>query len=256
MGQVLQADSAATISVTSTTVVTMAASTAQTIGGGQFPTPTLTCTIGTTGAGGLDTGSIAANTLYYLYLVRASGIISLVASINATAPTGFAAYKRIGQASTSATSQWNAAGNNTIQDTGKVGQIVSAMLSEAQFRAVHGTNWILSDGRSVAGSNYALVTGSTTVPDLRGVALRGKNNGRSDGAQNPDGDLTLGTYQGDNFASHTHTAGYNGNGTSGNQAGYASGDLGVVGTMPPTNASGGNETRMRNVTVNHFIKIN
>ena len=269
MGQVIQQDSTAVISVTSTSVITMAASVAQTIGGGQFPTPALTCTIGTSGAGGLDTGSIAANTLYYLYLVRASSVISLVASVNAVSPTGFAAFKRIGRASTGATSLWSAAGNNTTEDTGKVGQILSGMLSEAQFQAVHGSSWILADGRSVAGSNYALITGTTTVPDMRGVALRGKSNGRSDGGQNPDGDLALGTYQGDAMGSHNHSTltGTRNNvfgGTGTNRGLDASGftsniqniDYGTQSFSLGVSTVGSNESRMKNVTVNHFIKIN
>lgn len=255
MGQVLQADSIATISVTSATVITMAATTAQTIGGGQFPTSQLTCTTTVSGAGGLDTGSIAANTLYYLYLVKNFGIISLVASISATSPTGFAAYKRIGRAATNASSQWQAAGNNVSEDTGKVGQVLSAMLSETQFKAIHGSSWVLADGRSVAGSTYAIVTGITTVPDLRSVVLRGKDNGRG---LNPDGDYALGTYQGDMYASHNHTLVYNptGGGGGGGDARMAS--EAVPNTSSTTNilASGGNETRMKNVTVNHFIKIN
>lgn len=279
MGQVLQADSVASISVTSTTVLTMAASAAQTIGGQQFPTAQLTCTTTISGAGGLDTGSIAASTLYYLYLVRASSTISLVASVNATSPTGFAAFKRIGQASTNASSQWQAAGNNTTQDTGKVGQIISAMLSETQFQAIHGNNWILSDGRSVAGSSYALASGNTTVPDLRGMALRGKNNGgsalgtRGDGFQNPDGDLALGTLQDHTFSSHNHGGGNHShtwnsylwyvfsNGALIARTGYDNIGSGQItetmnasGTIIST--QGGNETRMRNVTVNHFIKVN
>lgn len=43
------------------------------------------------------------------------------------------------------------------------------------------------------------------IPDLRGMFLRSKNNGRADGNQNPDGDLALGVVQQDAFKSHTHT---------------------------------------------------
>ena len=266
MGQVLQADAQVVVSVTSATVITMAANVAQTIGGGQFVTPVVTCTTTTSGAGGLDTGSIAINTLYYLYLVRVSGVISLVASINSTSPTGFPAFKRIGQASTNASSQWSAAGNSVTTDTGRIGQIMSAMLSETQWQAIHGNSWILADGRSVAGSNYATVTGSSVAPDLRGLALRGKNNGRSDGNQNPDGDLALGVFQGDTMGSHTHqtnlnTPGNAGGGPLGSSAPTTypsvltgSGELTTFRAL--TSAAGGGETRMRNATVNHFIKIN
>jgi hypothetical protein len=87
---------------------------------------------------------------------------------------------------------------------GFIGDIVTSMLTESQFQAQRNSGWVLMDGRSVGGSKYATVTGSNTLPDARGLALRGKNNGRADGKQNPDGDVVLGTYQADGFGTHTH----------------------------------------------------
>jgi hypothetical protein len=149
------------------------------------------------------------------------------------------------------------------------------MLTEAQFQAQNGTGWVLMDGRNVSGSAYATITGSTTVPDARGMILRGKNNGRSDGSQNPDGDSSLGAYQGDNFGSHRHNYGPDGgtDGTHNRQVVFNSSPTGGSGSSPigfgqafnggggsghwmGIYNSGGNETRMRNITVNHFIKIN
>ena len=40
-----------------------------------------------------------------------------------------------------------------------VGSIVPSLLMEAQFQAVAGNGWVLADGRSVAGSAYAVTTG-------------------------------------------------------------------------------------------------
>jgi hypothetical protein len=57
-----------------------------------------------------------------------------------------------------------------------VGSIVASMLTEAQFQGVNGTDWVLADGRSVAGTTYAVATGENTVPDLRGQFLRGRVN--------------------------------------------------------------------------------
>lgn len=70
--------------------------------------------------------------------------------------------------------------------TAAIGAIQSALLTEAQFQAQFGSGWILADGRSVLGSKYETITGRSSIPDLRGVVLRGKNNGRNDGGQNPD----------------------------------------------------------------------
>lgn len=87
---------------------------------------------------------------------------------------------------------------------GFIGQVVYAHLTEAQFQAQAGAGWILADGRNVAGSAYASITGESTVDDLRGVFVRGKNNGRSDGKQNTYADRALGFYEYDNTGNHIH----------------------------------------------------
>lgn len=156
-----------------------------------------------------------------------------------------------------------------IPSSGTIGEVKASMLTLAQFQAQFGTNWVLANGASASGTAYATITGNTTLPDCRGVGLRGKNNGRADGNQNPDGDLALGTYQGDVMGSHAHstltgtrnniygltgtTRGLDASGFTSNvqniDYGASSGQLGITST-------GGNETRMKNVTVNYFIKVN
>lgn len=155
--------------------------------------------------------------------------------------------------------------------SGSIGQVRQSLLSEAQFQAQNGSGWVLADGRNVAGSKYTTVTGATTVPDCRGVALRGKNNGRADGFQNPDGELALGALQDQATSSHRHRmAGGNGSGavtTHGQPAAQGSAaifsvtglgyyDIAASGGLAFIENTGGNETRGRNVTVNTFIKIN
>ena len=90
----------------SATTVTLAATnngqpTRITIGGQQYKVAsTLTMTTSTSGINGLDTGSIAANTLYYVYAVVSSSVIGLIASVTgpATGPTGFSnRYKLLGR---------------------------------------------------------------------------------------------------------------------------------------------------------------
>lgn len=148
----------------------------------------------------------------------------------------------------------------TKSNQNPVGMIVSSMLTEAQYQALNGTSWILADGRSVAGSSYASVTGNSTVPDLRGQVLRGKNNSRSDGQQDPAGELTLGTQQADQMQGHRHNVGSGLGGSNvsgqpfvGNITNPSSDPIsdGTNGT-PRTGA----ETRVKSVIVNHFIKIN
>lgn len=150
-----------------------------------------------------------------------------------------------------------------------LGSIKESMLTEAQFQAQHGTGWVLMDGRDVTGSAYATLTGNTTLPDARGQFLRGKNNGRSDGQQNPDGDMALGTQTED--AIRNITGNVSGgralsppspagafstyvNNTSGPNNG-GSGELNIVfnaANVVPT----ASDNRPKNLTVNIFIKIN
>jgi len=88
-----------------------------------------------------------------------------------------------------------------------VGTIIYSMLDEGTFQAQIGAGetWVLANGRSLAGQGtaYEHVTHSTVIPNLLGVYVRGKNNGRNDGFQNPDGDLPLGQVTADKFRGHS-----------------------------------------------------
>jgi len=57
-----------------------------------------------------------------------------------------------------------------------VGDIRQSVLTESQFKTALGLGesgkWVLADGRNVAGSRYEAITGSSTVPDLRGGYIR------------------------------------------------------------------------------------
>lgn len=95
--------------IASTTTVTMASSylgksTRITVGGQQLLyTSTTTINFATTGLNALDTGTIAANTLYYIYAVKSTGgVAGLVASTAApaTGPTGYTAWKEIARCRT------------------------------------------------------------------------------------------------------------------------------------------------------------
>lgn len=71
---------------------------------------TASWTVGTA-AGGLDTGAIAINTWYHVYLIERTdtGVVDVLFSTSATAPTMPASYtlfRRIGSMKTDASSQW------------------------------------------------------------------------------------------------------------------------------------------------------
>lgn len=132
-----------------------------------------------------------------------------------------------------------------------VGTIIHSMLSTAQFSSQYGDNWVLADGRSVTGSVYASVTGSSTIPDLRGRFLRGKSHASGN---NPDGDLALGTYSADKLGSHSHTTPGSDNPANASGSTFAFGQA-ASGSLS-TSSTGSNETAPRSITVNIFIRIN
>jgi hypothetical protein len=155
-----------------------------------------------------------------------------------------------------------------------VGSIKRAFLTEAQLQAQLGTVWILADGRStvdgtssgtpISSTTYGTTFGATSVPDMRGLFTRMKDNGAG---INELGDLALGSYQADNVIFHTHSifitlgnsitsvlVGLANTGSSFAQA-LPAGAATVV-TNLVINASVGLETAPKNVTVNNFIKIN
>ena len=156
---------------------------------------------------------------------------------------------------------------NLRNDVSQVGDVIHSMLDETAFQTQRGTGWILMDGRSVTGSEYETLTGDANVPDSRGIVLRGKNNGRSAATGNQDGEVALGTFQADEHKSHTHiqqshvhttrlTVG-GGSDPAGNAAVSANAlpNVGSGSTVAINNNTGGNETRMRNVTVIVFVRI-
>ncbi len=146
-----------------------------------------------------------------------------------------------------------------------IGDVRDSVLSEAQFQALNGSGWVLWDGRSIVGSKLAVLTGWTNLPgDARGTVSRAKNNGRSDGNQDPAGDLAIGTYQNDQMQGHIHNVPSSISSLGsilvadrGSQAGTPD----IPSGSPITDGTNGTprvgpETRSKSTIVNRFIKIN
>lgn len=151
----------------------------------------------------------------------------------------------------------------TGESTGTIGDVRSSFLTEAQFQARMGAGWVLCSGQSAVGSEYESITGNTTVPDARGRALRMKDHAAG---VNPS-DLTVGVTQDDSFQGHKHDIAptiYSETNAGGvlpaaTGAGVARSDNWVG--NPINDGSNGtprtaSETRMKNVTINFFCKIN
>ena len=227
-----------------------------TLGGLQYTTDAVkSLDMTTSGVGGLDTGAVAAFKTYNVFTVVSGSDIALIASLS-TIPSGYTTYNNIGTLKTIAA---GVISEGQGIDLGSVGDSKYSMLTEVAFIAQNGGGWVLSDGRDVTGSSYATLTGNTTVPDARGQFLRGKNNGRVDGQENPDGDVALGVQETDKFKSHNHRI------NTGSGAGAQNyvfwntdGDPNYFTTLNSSamNFSGGNETAPKNVTMNCFIKVN
>jgi len=101
------------------------------------------------------------------------------------------------------------------------------------------------------GTTYGVGDGSTTftLPDSRGEFLRGW-----DDARGIDAGRALGSWQADDFKSHAHAS--SANATPNNTNGGNSGGLYslLAGLGSTTAATGGTETRPRNLAVQFLIK--
>lgn len=149
-----------------------------------------------------------------------------------------------------------------------VGTIVPSILSPVQFARQVGDDgsfdptkslWLPCDGRSVSGSRYATVTGTSTLPDLRSVFIRGLNEfeagkTRNDRYSDPDGSRVPGSVQYQSFEEHEHI--YHAGRTPYTEQGTG----GVTYLISPgdkkTSKAGGKETRPNNVALFYFIKVN
>ena len=166
-----------------------------------------------------------------------------------------------------------------------VGSVVYSILDENTFQAQMGgvERWVLADGRSLAGQHtqYENLLHDDEIPNLLGVFIRGKNNGRADGNQNPDGEILLGSVTAHRFGRHGHTGstgtdapdhshgfgGYNFNAHYGNDNAAQNLNTPVNGFSRQTDgasgrhthaipAEGGPDTAPTNVTLNPFIRVN
>lgn len=155
-------------------------------------------------------------------------------------------------------------------NNGKVGEIRYSILNIEQFQRLYGNSWVLMDGRVVPANATLAGLGIANVPDARGVFLRCKNHGRTDQG-NPEGDLDIGTYQGDELRSHDHRSrttnlmfiSWTPNHQhlfcfpqdGGNPLNKLESLRVAESKMACSSSVGGSETRPRCITVNAFIKI-
>lgn len=137
---------------------------------------------------------------------------------------------------------------------------MASVLAEKDFQQANGDGWALCQGQSIAGSKLADATGAKTVPDLRGVFLRGRNDGRfPTTGKTAVAEHELGAYTPDSVGPHQHKIM-----VPGEESQPAGAD--ISSTISPHAAveesslvrsyDGATETQPKNVTVNYYCKIN
>jgi hypothetical protein len=142
-----------------------------------------------------------------------------------------------------------------------LGCIVASVLAENDFKKANGDGWALCHGQSIAGSKLAEATGERNAPDLRGVFLRGKNDGRFPSGSHA-GDVAehdLGAYSPDTVGPHQHKIMVPGDAPAPPGTGISSSfnDHGAVREDRLVRSwDGATETQPKNVTVNYYCKIN
>jgi len=139
------------------------------IGGQFYRLSALTLNTGTSGIGGLDTGSIANNTLYYVYLVvNGSNVPGLVMSTSSSAPTGFTRYKYIGKTKTffGSTSLVDVnplfVGNSFSEKGVEVGPVIAFTPESNLSTNVILTGFYYRDGEYIIGEMSCEFTGTNT----------------------------------------------------------------------------------------------
>lgn len=155
-------------------------------------------------------------------------------------------------------------GNTQVTNT-QLNQIIDALIPKGSISAIATQNipdgYLECDGAEISRTTYAALfaaigetfgagDGSTTflLPDLRGEFIRGFDNGRG-----VDSGRQFGTNQSDELKSHTHDIADTVHANGGSNWWFTIGQ--TFGTNDyQTEATGGDETRPRNVALTYIIK--
>jgi len=115
------------------------------------------------------------------------------------------------------------------------------------------TGWLKCNGATFTAAQYpklALAYPSLVLPDLRGQFIRGWDDGRG-----LDSGRTLLSAQTGSIESHSHTVDYVSSATDDGSGPLSSGAGTAGGTITfTTNATGGTETRPRNIAFNYIVR--
>lgn len=140
---------------------------------------------------------------------------------------------------------------------GKVGDVKYSVLIQDKFKQLNGNEWELMDGRSIENSFLADFAKFKTIPDARGVFIRGMNLDRPKEQGDADGNREIGLPQTDTFKKHNHRFNVFVNAPDGPPTWrpWATTSQNAANTWT-TSDDGGEETRPRNIALYTYIKIN
>ena len=216
---------------------------------------TVTANAASTTANGI---AATANTA----LTNSTNAVNTANTANSTATTANTTANTANTTANSALSTANSAVStaNSALTFAQAINPVGAVIWVATSTAPNG--FLKANGAAVSRTTYAALfaalgtqfgagDGSSTfnVPDLRGEFIRGWDDSRG-----VDSGRTFGSFQADEFKSHTHQEFYNTPSAGQDQAGSGSGDNDNTSSRQ-TGAAGGAETRPRNVALLACIKF-
>jgi hypothetical protein len=144
--------------------------------------------------------------------------------------------------------------NYCLTNSGQVGDIVMSMLGLSAFQGLRDSTWVLLDGTSCVGTEFATLTGLTNLPDWRGTYPRACDNERG---LDPNGSQVPGAYIADVVGPHAHgtnaiTGANIGVGSGSAQDGIQSGTFATA----TINNTGGTETAPKTTYANFYTKVN
>lgn len=152
---------------------------------------------------------------------------------------------------------------NSVVSVGAVGDVKYSILEPEKFVKENGEGWVLMQGQDIKGTDLWKLTGIETLPDARGVFIRGANIKRKPEEGDPDVNRQIGSYQADSFKKHSHPVGplnlgwnIEGNGgphrieTDDGAGSWANYDV-----KQTAEDVGGDETRPRNINLYTYIKV-
>lgn len=171
--------------------------------------------------------------------------------------------------------------NSDNKSVGAIGDVKYSVLPPDKFKEENGNGWVLMDDRiPLQGSDLNTKHGVTSLPDARGLFIRGLNLKRNDDKADPfekekNHSRLMGEYQNDAIQDHRHLSPTNtpdnaGNGYFGSYHkktnyviyGASAGTTYPAASSSPTSIDNENEpfisseTRPKNITCYTYIKIN